>query len=492
MKVRIPVFAIGLLLSSGLLVACADSNAQVAAPVLNALHHRNSGSSPIQHVIMVVQENRSFDNLFATFPGANGATRGKERVKKGKEYVDKFVTLKPSPLVVNFDIAHCHSSFETAYHGGKMDGFNLEPGVCNARGKTAGTKPYQYVDPSQIQPYWDMAEQWVLADNMFQTQASGSFTAHQDLIRGGTCITSTASCNSPSSSTESLVDTPTSMPWGCDAPNGTTTKLINDVGQVQSGGPFPCTNEFPNYGSDGYVTLADRLDAAGISWKYYTPCFKQSGCAPSKGCPDCDGALLNAFDVVYSVRHSSEWGTNVSEPDTNIFTDVSNNALPAVSWVIPEDGYDDHPKEPTDTGPQWVASIVNAIGESSYWNSSAIIVLWDDWGGFYDHVSPPFQDGYGGLGFRIPMIVISPYAIAGSGSNGGYIAGTQYETDSILRFIEANWNLDATGPIDARATSIGNIFNYRQSPRSFTPIPSSKKAEYFLRLSHSPQRGDPE
>ena len=449
-------------------------------------------ASPIAHVVIVVQENRSFNNFFAKFPGANGATRGKEKIKRGAKYVDKWVTLTEQPLVWKHDIAHCHVSFETAYDGGKMDGFNLETlGGCG-KGNAAGTLPYQYVSKGQIQPYWDMAEQWVLADAMFQTQGSGSFSAHQDLIRGGTCITSATSCKTPSGSTESLVDTPSGMPWGCDSPPGTKTSLISSSGQVTTGGPFPCSKDFPNYGSGGYTTLRDRLDAAAVSWKYYTPCFKLSSCSPSQGCPNCDAALLNAFDVSAPVRYGSEWGTNVSMPETNIFGDISSGNLPAVSWVIPEDDENDHPDEAADNGPEWVASVVNAVGESSYWNSSMIVVVWDDWGGFYDNAVPPFQDKYGGLGFRVPSIIISPYAIAGTSKQGGYIANTPFEFGSILKFIENNWNLKATGQTDARATSIGKALNYAQARRPFTAISSKHSAQYFIERPHLPQHGDSE
>ncbi|MGB9651076.1 MAG: alkaline phosphatase family protein [Candidatus Cybelea sp.] len=450
-------------------------------------------ASPIKHVVIVVQENRSFDDFFAKFPGANGATRGKEKIKRGNKYADKWVTLSAQNLVWPHDIAHCHASFESAYDGGKMDGFNLEtPAGSCGKGRTIGTLPYQYVTQSQIQPYWDMAEQWVLADAMFQTQGSGSFTAHQDLIRGGTCVTSIASCKTPSGSTKSLVDTPSGMPWGCDAPPGVTTSLINSSGQVTAGGPKPCSSDFPDYGSGGYVTIRDRLDAAGVSWKYYTPCFKLSGCSPSQGCPNCDAALLNAFDVIAPVRYGSEWGTNVSMPETNIFGDVTAGMLPAVSWVIPEDDENDHPNESVDNGPEWVASVVNAVGQSSYWKSSVIVVIWDDWGGFYDNAAPPFQDKYGGLGFRVPAIIISPYAIAGTSKQGGYIANTPFEFGSILTFIENNWNLMATGQTDARATSIGKVLNYTQPPRAFTAISSKHSAQYFIDRPHPPQHGDSE
>ena len=466
---------------------------------------RNATSSPIQHVVIVIQENRSFDNLFATFPGASGATRGKARVKKGGRYIDKWVPLKATSLALSTDLQHCHKTFETEYDDGKMDGFNYEvKGPCGGRGIHAKLLAYQYVQESDIEPYWEIARQWVLADHMFQTQGSGSFTAHQDLIRGGTCISAGPSCNpaSPAPSTLSLVDNPGGLPWGCDAPPGTHTSTIDIYGHVNDRtGPFPCSSQFPNYGSSGYQTMRDLLDRAGISWKYYTPCFsatKQPHCSPSGDCGKypCAGATYDAFDLVAPVRNGPEWGTNVSWPETNIFGDITNDQLPAVSWVIPNDADSDHPGEKChcDDGPSWVASIVNGIGQSPYWSSTVVIVLWDDWGGFYDHVPPPFQDEWGGLGFRVPMLLVSPYAIAGSAGNPGtgYVSHTQYEFGSILKYVEQNWNLPSLGTTDVRATSIGDVLNYGQPPRGFTAIESKHDAPYFIAQPHVAQRGDPE
>jgi phospholipase C len=443
-----------------------------------------SGSSPIQHVVLIVQENRSFDNFFALFPGADGATRGRMRVKRGGKYVDKWTPLRSHPLVMPSDIQHCHAAFEKSYDHGKMDGFNLvHYGVCKHPGKQVDTGAYQYVEKGQIRPYWAIAEQWILADHMFQTQGSGSFPAHQDLIRGATTI----------NSYESIVDNPSSQPWGCDAPPNTLTSLITSDGKyLQDQGPFPCTSKFPS--SAYYSTLRDLLDAKGVSWKYYTPCFSVSdGCTPDKKCPLCAGDTLNAFDVIAPVRFGPEWGTNVAMPETKIFADIADGMLPAVSWVIPEDNEDDHPGEKVDNGPSWVASVVDAIGESTYWDSTAIFVIWDDWGGFYDNAVPQqFKDNLGGLGFRVPCLVVSPYAIAGQSSQGGYISHTQYEFGSILRYVEDNFGLGRLNTTDARAASIGDVFNYAQSPRAFKEINSRYSIQFFERQRASVQSGDPE
>ena len=136
-----------------------------------------------------------------------------------------------------------------------------------------------------------------------------------------------------------------------------------------------------------------------ISWKYYTPAWQGS-----------TGAIWNAFLAIGPVfKKSSEWNAHISQPETSIFNDISAGTLPAMSWLIPDGINSDHPAYPSDTGPSWVASVVNAVGESRYWKNTAIIIVWDDWGGFYDPVKPPPLDQQGGPGFRVPAIVVSPY-----------------------------------------------------------------------------------
>jgi phospholipase C len=383
----------------------------------------------IAHVVIVVQENRSFDNLFATYPGADGTTHG--TLHNGKQF-----TLTKGPLLGK-ELNHLRSGYLTEYDNGKMDGFDQIGFGSSGNGGPAGTYPLRYVNPSQIQPYWSMAKNYSLADHMFQTQGSGSFTAHQELIAAGTAI----------NSTESLIDLPSLGPWGCDAPSGTVTTYITTSGQFFfNGGPFPCLT---------YKTLADLLDPKGISWKYYVPPLLV---------PGSSGFLWNAFDAIHDVRYGSDWSNDVVSPETTIFSDISANKLPAVSWVIPCGNNSDHASN-TDTGPSWVAGVVNAIGKSPAWKSTVIIVVWDDWGGYFDHIPPAFLDNQGGLGFRVPMLVISPYP-----KTAGYVSHTQYEFGSIVRFVEDNWNLGRLGATDVRATSIADMFDFTKSPRAFVPI----------------------
>ncbi len=463
MHVRASVFVL-LAAAVSALAGCAGSSSSMPSATYGGSRSPNSSSSPspIQHVVIIVQENRTFNNFFATFPGADGTTVGKI-AKDSACGVSKAgtIALTKSNLVIPHDLAHNIGGYFSAYDKGKMDGFDK---VLNSSKVPECAFPYQYTDPAQIAPYIDMAAQYVLAEHMFTTQGSSSFVAHQDLIAGGTQVKSSP----PMMVTNDPGCSGLKCYWGCDAPKTTHTSLITMAGAWKpyvNKGPFPCFT---------YATMRDLLDAGGISWRYYVPPSNQNF-----------GKLMSAFDAIKAVRYGPEWTDgHISTPQTNIFSDVSGGQLPAVSWVMPDEPDSDHPGETKDTGPQWVASVVNAIGESSYWNSTAIVIVWDDWGGLYDNLSPQ-QVGFGGLGLRVPAIVISPYAKIGAGSQGGYISSTAYEFGSILKYVEQNWNLGSLGTSDYRANSLIDCFDYTQSPRAFTQIPSSLSKEYFIRRKPS-------
>ncbi len=452
MKLLLSITACALALS---VTACngTPTSSFVSNPSGSARHvKRAAGSTPIQHIVLIIQENRTLNNLFATFPGANGTTVGERRVTKSGHTKQVSVDLAETHLYVKKDLNHSYSGWLTGWDQGAMDNFN---NIRFSSGQTEGTYPYQYVNPSDVTPYWTMAQEYGLAAAMFTTQGSASFPAHQDLIRGGTAIDSSAS----------LIDNMayTGGAWGCDSPSGTRTTLITTGLKVKhDGGPFPCTSDFPSSGSS-YKTLRDLLDGASLSWKYYAP--EIGG----------DGGIWSAFDVIAPVRYGPEWGTNVSWPQTNIFNDISNGQLANMSWVIPDGADSDHPGDASDTGPSWVAQVVNAVGNSQYWDSTAIVVVWDDWGGFYDNVPPPApRDDQGGPGFRVPMLAISPYVPAGEISN------TTYEFGSIVRYIEDTFGLGRLGTTDGTTTSIADMFDYNQSPRAFQTIGSKYSRAYFL------------
>jgi phospholipase C len=440
--------------------------------------HRGASSNPIQHVIIVIQENRTFNDLFATFPGATGSTTGYYLKGSGKHKVKTSIALKETVLpapnynhgseAYNYDCDGANAYPKTSC---AMDGFNLEGVNGN---NPSGIGAYQYVNPTYIQPYWTIAQQYGLADELFQTQGSASFTAHQDLVHGGSTIVDT-NCGS-SEPACSLIDLPNeNRNWGCGAKPNAVTDLLTTAGRFDKlGGPFPCLT-YPD------KTMVDLLDGADVSWKYYTPPYK-GGTA---------GAEWNAMAALSAVYNGPDWKRNVSIPQSNIYKDISGGTLPAVSWVIPTQDDSDHPHglKAADDGPDWIASIVNAVGQSNYWGSTAIIVTWDDWGGFYDPVPPAFFDNQGGLGFRVPMLVVSPYVKQGT------ISHTQYEFASILRFVEDNFNLGRMGTPsfpnnDTRATSMADMFDFTTQPRKFTSIPSVLKKQHFMHEKASMEQLD--
>lgn len=413
----------------------------------------------IKHIVIVVQENRSFDNFFHGFKGANTADYG--YTHDGTK-----VALRATSLSGQ-DLSHGWQDALNDWNQGKMDHFD-ENRLGN--GQQAGRYAYQYVDRRYIEPYWSMAEQYVLADDMFATQFGGSFTAHLDLIA--------ATSNLRSDLAEA--DSPTQTPWGCDAPPGTKTSVI-DASRAESigTGPFPCFTQFS--------TLAKSLDSARVSWAYYTP---------QVGGRDAGGKVWSEFDAISAVRRGPDWSRDVISPPRRVLSDVSAGRLPDVTWVIPDWLNSDHAADrggPGATGgPSWVASIVNEIGESQYWDSTAIVVVWDDWGGWFDHVAPPQLD-FRGLGERVPCVVISAYA------RKGYVSHTEYEFGSIVQLVEEVFRLPSlsslgvgSGYTDQRAYTMTDVFNFKQPARTFRRIDAPMSRAYFLTQPPSDRAPDDE
>lgn len=199
----------------------------------------------------------------------------------------------------------------------------------------------------------------------------------------------------------------------------------------------------PQRACETYETLATELNAAGLTWAYYA-----------------NGASEPTWDAFGWVKGNPA-GT---APPTQFFKDLANGQLGAVTWVTPDLKDSDLSGSRSASGPAWVASVVNAVGESNFWSTTAIFVTWSGFGGWADHVPPPFVDR-DGLGFRVPFLVVSPYA------KQNYVSPVQYETGSILRFVEDRFGLGRLSPSDARATSpAADCFDFLQKPRPFTPI----------------------
>jgi phospholipase C len=441
---------------TAMLSAC-SSVGQVPSPLPPSVQtpaRRSVPKTPIRHVVIIIQENRSFDNVFAGFPGADAPT-------VGKLYGGQKVPLISIPFDTQ-DIDHNYFYSVQDVDAGKMDGFSHNVYAYNRSGYAA-KDALSFLDRKLVAPYWSMAKQYTLADKMFPTEYGPSWTAHIDLIAGTTNV----------SRHEAVIDFPSASPYDCYAPAGTTTTTIDPQQQVGVG-PYPCFDQFR--------TMADTLDAAGVSWRYYAPAIFGGTCA------DC-GYTWSAFSSIKNVEGGPDW-SNVISPPPRILTDVGKGKLAGVTWVVPDELYSDHSELTTRPwGPSWVAAVVNAIGRSKFWKSTAIVVLWDEWGGFYDNVVPP-QRSFNGLGIRVPCIIISPYARRG-------VSHTQYEFGSVLKFAEQVFDLPALGPTadgytDKRATSIIDSFDFQQKPikfeRIFAPFPPSM----FLRLPPSEQSPDDE
>jgi phospholipase C len=418
-----------------LTAGCGGTVPAVAPPATTIPHQY------VKHIVIVIQENRSFDDLFSGFPGADAPRFGYAGKKK--------LALHPTPLENPGNVENNWRDAIGGWNHGKMNGFEHEHFYGGPLDYA-----YAYVPRNESAPYWTMAERYVLADRMFPIEFGPSYTAHLSLIAANTTIKPTPIAE---------VDAPDTLKWGCEAPPGTRTFTIDTRRIERFNGPFPCYRNFP--------TIADTLDAGGVSWKYYA--------APLTGI----GKVWSEFSSVHAVYYGHDW-KNVISPQTNILRDVAAGNLAEVSWVTPDWKDSDHTGSGYDRGPSWVSSIVNAIGESPYWNSTAIFVVWDDWGGWYDNAPPPQLD-FRGLGIRVPCIVISPYARTGAGAKAGYVSHTQYEFGSILKFVEEVFGLPPIGPAsrgftDTRAASMLDTFDFTQPSRSFSPIPARYPASRFL------------
>lgn len=421
------------------------------APGMASRAVADAGGAPgtyIKHIVIIVQEQRSFENIFAGYPNADAPLKGE--LSNGRRVSLTPTTFTDSNLPVY--IANDFGTSVASFNGGKMNQFNLESVISNqGQGGNANRIPYAYIERSQVVPYWTLAQRYTLADHMFPTMHGADFTGHLDLIAGNADLTPI----------RSEVNSPSGTVYGCDAKKGTESQTLGANGIIDVLGPFPCFTQFK--------TMASTLDAKHVSWKYYVPALRSN---------DKAGTQWNAFDAISSVRKGTDWRRNVDSPETDALLDVDTGKLPAVSWIIPEVQNSDVLGSGSDTGPSWVAQIVNEIGESSYWKNTAVIVVYDDFGGWYDNVAPPQYD-YRGLGIRVPCIIISPWA------KHNYVSHTRYEFGSILKLIEQVNNLPPLGPTnlgytDTRANSLLDSFDFTQKPPAFKPIGAAYPRSYFL------------
>jgi phospholipase C len=295
--------------------------------------------------------------------------------------------------------------------GGKMDGFDLISG---------GLAAYTQVTEQQIPNYWEYARHFVLADRYFTSVHGPSLPNHLFTV---------------AAQSGGVIDNPSGTSGGtaCDgSPSGTVTVLDANGNWTRQS---PCFD---------FMTLPDLLERAGISWKDYT---------------DGDGIVAK----IRHIRNSSMW-TNNRATLAQFLQDAQSGQLPAVSWFEPWEG-SEHPPESVCAGDNQIAGLVNAIMQGPAWNSTVVFVTYDDFGGFYDHVPPPQVDEQG-LGPRVPLLIISPFA------KPGYVSHTVYEHSSILKFIETRYQLQSLTPRDAAASNMLDSFDFGQPPQPPLILPS--------------------
>jgi phospholipase C len=455
-------------------ITVTGSDAKNLAPSNGAQMLTLTTAAVIQHIVVIFQENRTPDNLFQDpVLIKNGA----DIAQSGVNSVGQTITLSPIDLGTagsnpqNYDLSHAHSAFVSMYDGGKMDGADLVPcsPAANCPPNAHPNPQFMYVNPSDVQPYFALAEQYTFGDRMFQTNQGPSFPAHQFILSGTSAPTATSDLFASENMSGGTIA-------GCIATAGTTVELINPLG-VESSSQYPCFE---------HPTLTDLLDAKGVSWRYYAPSAGSIWTAPDAIAHICEVQTINGTLTCTG----PDWTNNVIIPQSQVLQDIANSQLAQVTWVIPDGAQSDHAESNNGSGPSWVAAIVNEIGNSQYWANTAIIITWDDWGGWYDHVAPKvvndgvsWGSGYV-YGFRVPLVVVSPYAKA------AYISHTTHDFGSILKFIETTFSLPSLGYADVPADDLSDCFNLTHTPITFQKIPAALDAAHFINDKSPPTDPD--
>ena len=398
--------AIGILIA-GLLVV-------VGQPEARAQQAKPKDITQIQHIVLLIRENRSFDNLFGTFPGANGATSA--TISTGQ-----VIPLVHGEDQYARDPDHGPKSARIAIDGGLMDAFDLVIG---------GNRNGDYLSLSQqveadIPNYFAYARYFALGDEMFSSIPSDSYPAHLFTI---------------AAQSAQAIDIPHGLKpggdtWGCDAPPNWAVRSETPEGIFFS--VYPCYTNV--------TTMADLLDQAGISWKSYAPTANQSGYG------------FNIYDAIKGIREGPDWKANIL-PYTQFAADAQAGNLPAVTWLAAGQEATDHPPHSLCFGENWVVDQLNALMQGPDWDSTVVFIVWDDFGGVYDHVAPPKAVDVYGFGPRSGVLVISPYA------KSGLISHEVFEFSSMLKFIETRFNLPSLTQRDAKASDMVDMFDFTQTP----------------------------
>ncbi len=424
----------GVLAASALAAACTavpgpptpSPSASLRSPTVEPSPPRSVDASrfdtrwPIEHVVYLIKENRTYDHMFGRFPGGNGVRTG---VDLGEE-----VPLTRALDRIPSDIPHGYLSAVQAYRGGAMDGFGFVTRAFEAAPELA----YTQYHPDQIPNYWHWAKRNVLFDNVFASAMGPSFPNHLYTI---------------AAQSGGARDNPrragiTSNTFGCDAPETQLVEVYDAEGQVVK--VPPCFD---------FRTEGDLLSEAGIPWAYYAATEEQRG------------YIWSAYAAIRRYREDPDRWSRFIRPVDQVVGDIEEGTLPPVTWITPRFELSEHPEFSMCHGENWTTEVVNAIMASPMWRTTAIFITWDDYGGFYDHVPPPQVDRMG-FGIRVPMLLLSPYA------KDGHVSSELGELSSVLRFIEDNWRLRPyLTHRDRDATPLLSAFDFDQEPRRPDPLP---------------------
>jgi phospholipase C len=379
---------------------------------------------PIKRVVYLMLENRSFDNLFGRFPGANGTTVGVS--------FEREMELVRCPDWLPGDLPHDLAAHIKNMAGGKLDGFAI-----GAFGHLYGYSQFWEED---IPNYYHWAREYVLCDNTFASQSGPSFANHLYSVAGdgGGAID-----NPENIRVLRTEDGKQFKSWGCDAFGDDVYVLVRDQNDQITKHDTCFT----------MPTVGEQLSERDIDWASYS------------ADPHQPGYIWQAYAAFENVYGSELWDRHVATASVDrLLEDIEADALPSVSWVTPRFQLSDHPPYSTGHAHNWVTDVVNGIMEGPMWDSVAIFITWDEWGGFYDHVMPPKIDHLE-LGFRVPMLVISPYA------KRGYIDDAVAEFSAPLRFISDNWGLPPLTSRIQQSHNYEHVFDFAKPPRPPDPQP---------------------
>jgi phospholipase C len=386
-----------------------------------------ASSTPIKHIVYIIKENRTYDNLFGRFPQGDG-------VATGLTYDGRRVPLTKLPDK-QVDLQHNHWSSVQDVNGGRMNGFSR---VLDKAGEhTMGA--YTTAAPGQLPAYWGWAERYTLGDRMFTSVPSSSYPNHLYAV----AAQSAGVIDGPSIGTRW---------WGCDGPPGVTVPIASQDSMSVAGTRDVCL-DIPS------VAGAINARPRGVSWGAY-------GAMPGQL-----GYGWVALDAVKDVRERDDWGRHYA-PWQWFSSDVRQGYLPSISWITPPFNESDHPGGPSlCAGENWTAQMVNAVVRSPLWKSTAIVIVWDDFGGFYDHVQPPHVDRFG-LGIRSPLLVISPWARRG-------IDHTTYDFTSVIKFASENFGLPLLTAREREANSLRSAFQFHRPLHRWTaPVRACPKVRF--------------